>query len=98
MQGKKTLFISALVFGSCLSGQAIAGAQVCSNVSYSPKDDTQLHILTHVEPELVQPTSKQKDSAKKSQQSVSWFSWLTESHTMPNLHFIDILELFGKNK
>lgn len=94
---KKYMTVSVFVAGSFLSGQAFANAQMCSNVQYSPTDDTQLHVLTQLEPELVQPAPQQntKKDKKKSEQSVSWFSWLTESHTMPSLHFIDILELFG---
>ena len=94
---KKCIAVTAFMAGSFLSGQAFADAQICSNVQYSPNDDTQLHVLTQLEPELVQPATQQQSTKgeKKSEQSVSWYSWLTESHTMPSLHFIDILELFG---
>ncbi|NVK22178.1 MAG: hypothetical protein HWD86_06640 [Kangiellaceae bacterium] len=98
---KNILLVTFLAATSFVSGQAFAAAQICQNVQYSAKDDTQLHILTFVEPELIQPAQppkEKKDEKKKSEQSVSWFSWLTESHTMPSLHFIDFLELFGDKK
>lgn len=56
---KKYMTVSVFVAGSFLSGQAFANAQMCSNVQYSPTDDTQLHVLTQLEPELVQPAPQQ---------------------------------------
>lgn len=95
----KLLTISVLITASLFAGKAMAGAQLCSNVQYSPKDDTQLHILTYVEPELVQPAEKKTDAQTQSAEgSTSWFSWLTESHNMKSLHFLDFLEIFKKEK
>ncbi|WP_251359139.1 hypothetical protein [Kangiella sp. TOML190] len=57
-------------------------------------DSEQLEIIQHAEPDLppadfvVSPKTKKKPST-------NFFSWLTNSHTMPSLHFIEFIELLG---
>ncbi len=61
---------------------------------HQPTNSEQLEIIQHAEPDLppAQPVTAPKTKKKA---STSFFSWLTNSHTMPSLHFIEFIELVG---
>lgn len=76
---------------------AIAKAQICSESGQVSYSSDELHIITSIEPELLEPASGQMAANMNTKKSASWYSWLTESHNMPSLHFIQLLELFEKS-
>lgn len=94
----KQLFITAGVALSIMGGSsAFAKAQICSDSNHVGYNSDELHIITSIEPELLEPASAQLGNTNSVKKSASWYSWLTESHTMPSLHFIQFLELFEKS-
>lgn len=94
----KQLIIIAGVSLSILGGSnAIAKAQICSDSNQISYSSDELHIITSLEPELLEPAPNRMASEMNNKKSASWFSWLTESHNMPSLHFIQFLELFERS-
>lgn len=87
----KRVLVCAAIF---VSTSVNASSNSCKNVQLSPNDDTQLHFIAYAEPEFAAPKISSK-TPKKTKSEVSLFSWLTESHSMPSLHFIDLIEIFG---
>lgn len=55
----------------------------------------QIDIIQHAEPDLP-PVINTPSKKKKQKSSTNFFSWLTKSHTMPSLHFIEFIELFDE--
>ena len=94
----KQLFITTGIALSILGGSnAIAKAQICSESGQVSYNSDKLHIITSIDPELLEPASTQMTSDMGGKKSANWYSWLTESHNMPSLHFIQFLELFEKS-
>ena len=94
----KQLMITVGVALSILGGSsAFAKAQVCSESNHIGYNSDELHIITSIEPELLEPASTPLGNVNANKKSASWYSWLTESHNMPSLHFIQFLELFEKS-
>lgn len=94
----KQLFITTGVALSILGGSsAMAKAQICSEGSQLSYNSDEIQIITSIDPELLEPASNQLNGEMNSKKSASWYSWLTESHNMPSLHFIQFLELFEKS-
>lgn len=98
---KLGLVIGLSGFALMLSGQLAASNASCNSTFYSadesyyaPENHDKIDVVAHAEPDLpaIVLTPEQK---KKSKSSTSFFSWLTKSHTMPSLHFIEFIELFG---
>lgn len=94
----KQLIIIAGVSLSILGGSnAVAKAQICSESNQVSYNGDELHIITSIEPELLEPASNRVTAEMTNKKSSNWFSWLTESHHMPSLHFIQFLELFDRS-
>lgn len=95
---KQLAIVSAVALSIFGGSNAIAKAQICSESNHVSYNSDELHIITSIEPELLQPASARLGVTDKTEQSSNWYSWLTEQHTMPSLHFIQFLELFGQSK
>lgn len=92
----KTSLKGALIACASLAFVSVnAAPNHCKNVQYSPSEDTKMHIISYAEPEFDAPKIQNK-APKKAKSDVSLYSWLTESHTMPSLHFIEFIELFDE--
>ncbi len=64
---------------------------------YTAKSSEEINVIAHAEPDLPAVTVSPQQK-KKSKSSTNFFSWLTKSHTMPSLHFIEFIELFGDDE
>ncbi len=96
-----SLKLSLIALTAFASAQVIAGNSNCKasylaadGSYYSQKQTDQIDIIHHAEPDLPPVVLEQKEK-KKPKSNTSFFSWLTKSHTMPSLHFIEFIELFG---
>ena len=83
------------------SGQLFASNSACNNrflaaddTYYAGSNSDHIDIIYHAEPDLP-PIVLDTEKKKKQKSSTSFFSWLTKSHTMPSLHFIEFIELFS---
>ncbi|GAA0204523.1 hypothetical protein GCM10009123_09880 [Kangiella japonica] len=94
---KQLLIIAGVALSILGSSNAIAKAQICSDSNQVSYNSDKLHIITSIEPELLEPAHNQMGSEMAQKKSTNWFSWLTESHNMPSLHFIQFLELFERS-
>lgn len=85
LAGSLALFVSANL-------AAYSGG--CESINYT---SDKIDIIDHAEPDLP-PVLLPEEQKKAAKSSTSFFSWLTKSHTMPSLHFIEFIELFGNDK
>lgn len=79
--------ILGLAIALLLVSNASKAADDCS----MPSDDVE--IIEHATPDLPE-ISVETDEQKALKSNTDFFSWLTKTHTMPNLHFIEFIELF----
>ncbi|AOE49191.1 hypothetical protein [Kangiella sediminilitoris] len=94
---KKVLLAGGVALSIVGGSNVLAKAQICSEGNYVDYNSDELHIITSLEPELLEPASASLGNNVPEKKSASWYSWLTESHNMPSLHFIQFLELFEKS-
>lgn len=90
--------IALLLSGKLVAANACKSTFHAADGSYyaTPSSD-RIDIIEHAEPDLP-PTTLTPKPQKKSKSSTNFFSWLTKSHTMPSLHFIEFIELFGDDE
>lgn len=94
---KQILIASGVALSIVGGSNAFAKAQICSDSHHMSYSSDELHIITSLEPELLEPASARLANNDSDKKSTNWYSWLTESHNMPSLHFIQFLELFEKS-
>lgn len=104
MKGKHfSLVLTVSGLALLLSGNLAASNANCkytfyaADGSYYAPAPERIDVIAHAEPDLP-PVVVTPELKKKTKSSTSFFSWLTKSHTMPSLHFIEFIELFGDDE
>ncbi|WP_223668617.1 hypothetical protein [Kangiella shandongensis] len=94
---RQVLLASGVALSIVGGSNAFAKAQICADSYRVDSSSDELHIITSLEPELLEPASTRLAHNDSDKKATNWYSWLTESHNMPSLHFIQFLELFEKS-
>lgn len=81
-----------IILALLASGKLSAESNIHCDSNHYATDS--IDVIAHAEPDLP-PVILPQEQKKKAKSSPSFFSWLTKSHTMPSLHFIGFIELFG---
>ncbi|NVJ67079.1 MAG: hypothetical protein HWE16_11375 [Gammaproteobacteria bacterium] len=99
-----SLVIAVSSLALLLSGTVIASNANCNSTFfaadgsyYAASNSDKIEVIAHAEPDLP-PVALAPTPKKKPKSSTSFFSWITKSHTMPSLHFIEFIELFGNDE
>lgn len=80
------------ILGLAVALLLVSNSSNASDECYVMSDEVE--VIEHAAPDL--PEVSVKVNNQKAQKSkTDFFSWLTKTHTMPNLHFIEFIELFG---
>ncbi len=92
------LLVFAFVSNEVKASNNFCKPRYAANESYyNSSSADEINVIAHAEPDLpaVTITPKQK---KQTKSSTNFFTWLTKSHTMPSLHFIEFIELIGDDE
>lgn len=79
------------ILGLAVALLLVSNSSNASDECYVMSDEVE--VIEHAAPDLPE-VSTQTHQQKPQKSNTNFFSWLTKTHTMPNLHFIEFIELF----